>query len=64
MTYFSSRMVTTKKNFTMLCSHTLNNTRHASAGFDLICAPRRVTFLGGLVMKYTKPPLSFEAQKE
>ena len=22
----------------------LNNTRHASAGFDLPCAPRRVTF--------------------
>jgi len=37
-----------------------NNTPHASRQ---LCAPWVVTFLGGLAVKYTKPPFSFEEQR-
>ena len=42
-------VVTLYTPYAIMQVHKLNNTRHASAGFGLISAPRRVTFWGSLV---------------
>jgi hypothetical protein len=46
--FFSSFLLTLPFNFNKNIVYTLNNTRHASAGFGRISAPRWVTFLRGL----------------